>query len=278
MFSIRMDSCTPSDMALRQRTAALLPPASHALLHEAVCDACERLIVGSRFKCLGCADFDLCSECEALHGHEHPASHPFLRLPVPASAAVIAEVWEGDFCRAIRGCIAEGAEPSPPSPVVCSACGGDTVGPGAAALACMTCAHCAYGPACLRCKAAAQAHAAEASHALVYWRCRPVSPAAPPPPLLWCLDAAPPGDGVASAAPSVSSQLLLLRGVSAVAAPVELEWGGVAVRPMTRDDLEGVMQVSWVNWAAAAVAVLPPSSLLAGGAVELLRDVFPTHL
>ena len=46
--------------------------------HDVICNNCRVVpIVGTRFKCLQCVDFDLCSQCEATH-HKH---HVMLRIP-----------------------------------------------------------------------------------------------------------------------------------------------------------------------------------------------------
>jgi hypothetical protein len=50
--------------------------------HHVRCDGCHMFpIVGPRYTCLTCADYDLCAACEAKH--EHPATHPFLKLRLP---------------------------------------------------------------------------------------------------------------------------------------------------------------------------------------------------
>lgn len=48
-----------------------------------VCDFCERVIVGARYKCCNCVDYDLCEECEAING-VHDLDHVFLKLRKPA--------------------------------------------------------------------------------------------------------------------------------------------------------------------------------------------------
>jgi DNA mismatch repair ATPase MutL len=47
-----------------------------------VCDICNKKnIEGIRYKCMVCADFDLCENCEALYAEEH--KHPFLKMRKP---------------------------------------------------------------------------------------------------------------------------------------------------------------------------------------------------
>ncbi|KAF8288827.1 hypothetical protein DL93DRAFT_1177302 [Clavulina sp. PMI_390] len=64
------------------------------------CDACKRLVVGTRYTCLLCKDFDLCEACSGLrhkdltnaHGKLHHDWHPMIRLPRPT-----VEIWERDI-------------------------------------------------------------------------------------------------------------------------------------------------------------------------------------
>jgi len=47
------------------------------------CDGCEMFpLVGDRYKCATCRDFDLCSACEAKPG-SHPPSHPLVKFKRP---------------------------------------------------------------------------------------------------------------------------------------------------------------------------------------------------
>merc|ERR1711963_1186736 len=45
-----------------------------------VCDGCDGPVVGPRFKCLVCPDYDLCATCEDRGLHAH---HKMIRLPAP---------------------------------------------------------------------------------------------------------------------------------------------------------------------------------------------------
>jgi hypothetical protein len=47
--------------------------------HNATCDTCNKMIVGSRFKCLKCPDFDLCDSCYKDVRTVHP-KHRFVRV------------------------------------------------------------------------------------------------------------------------------------------------------------------------------------------------------
>lgn len=59
--------------------AAPVPPASSNVRHYAICDSCNAPIVGIRYKCSTCPDYDLCEVCEAKTG-VHDPSHLFLKL------------------------------------------------------------------------------------------------------------------------------------------------------------------------------------------------------
>ncbi len=50
-----------------------------------ICDGCEKQgIVGIRYKCTVCPDFDYCEECEKKFGEKH--GHPFLKIRRPEFA------------------------------------------------------------------------------------------------------------------------------------------------------------------------------------------------
>ncbi|XP_006818867.1 next to BRCA1 gene 1 protein-like isoform X2 [Saccoglossus kowalevskii] len=51
-----------------------------------ICDHCGQTIVGIRYKCGNCADFDLCEQCEAIEGI-HNDTHVLLKMRRPAIGA-----------------------------------------------------------------------------------------------------------------------------------------------------------------------------------------------
>uniref|UniRef100_X2A592 ZZ-type domain-containing protein n=1 Tax=Capitella teleta TaxID=283909 RepID=X2A592_CAPTE len=52
-----------------------------------ICDICENTIIGPRYKCGNCADFDLCEECERHAEMHHNPSHVFLKIRRPVALA-----------------------------------------------------------------------------------------------------------------------------------------------------------------------------------------------
>jgi hypothetical protein len=75
----------------RAKQSDLLQASSSRTRHAALCDECHAAIVGARYKCANCADFDLCEQCEARNadGRLHDRTHVFLKLtmPLPARSA-----------------------------------------------------------------------------------------------------------------------------------------------------------------------------------------------
>ncbi|KAJ5114630.1 Zinc finger ZZ-type [Penicillium alfredii] len=47
--------------------------------HAAVCDGCDKRIMGTRHKCLSCPDWDYCAEC-IVNAHEHHPHHRFVPI------------------------------------------------------------------------------------------------------------------------------------------------------------------------------------------------------
>jgi len=58
-----------------------------SFVHRATCDSCNKNIVGIRYKCSVCPDYDLCSVCEELNTQKetHPQNHYFLKINKPIS-------------------------------------------------------------------------------------------------------------------------------------------------------------------------------------------------
>lgn len=60
--------------------------------HPATCDICSEVIVGVRWKCLNCPDWDCCSACSKLVPNVHP-DHSFVKLHKPTDYVVNA-AWD----------------------------------------------------------------------------------------------------------------------------------------------------------------------------------------
>jgi len=59
-----------------------MPKKTEAVHHRVICDGCNASpIVGPRFKCTVCHDFDLCAKCE--QSGQHDPSHPLVKMVVP---------------------------------------------------------------------------------------------------------------------------------------------------------------------------------------------------
>lgn len=71
-----------SSAALSTSTSA--PQLSRVLHPNVICDGCDKSIFGYRYKCLECADFDLCMECEPKLQHHHL----MVRIAEPSDAEI----------------------------------------------------------------------------------------------------------------------------------------------------------------------------------------------
>ncbi|KAL1894114.1 hypothetical protein Cpir12675_003802 [Ceratocystis pirilliformis] len=59
----------------------------HHNRHHALCDGCDKAILGTRYKCLDCPDWDYCSSCSSTISITHKG-HRFVRLYEPMSTLV----------------------------------------------------------------------------------------------------------------------------------------------------------------------------------------------
>ncbi|KAG2160021.1 uncharacterized protein EDB93DRAFT_1324500 [Suillus bovinus] len=63
-------------------SAATSASTSETIRHCAACNMCDSPIVGDRFKCVNCPDFDTCADCFKITGEQHP-HHGFVRVSKP---------------------------------------------------------------------------------------------------------------------------------------------------------------------------------------------------
>jgi len=55
---------------------------SEGLVHQVTCNCCAAPIVGLRYKCVVCLEYDLCEKCESTE-NPHPIDHPLIKIRVP---------------------------------------------------------------------------------------------------------------------------------------------------------------------------------------------------
>ncbi|KAK6015107.1 zinc finger, ZZ type [Ostertagia ostertagi] len=55
-------------------------PSDGALHKDVLCDVCDAVVIGTRYRCLLCVDYDLCERCEKTGVHAH---HGMIRIVDP---------------------------------------------------------------------------------------------------------------------------------------------------------------------------------------------------
>jgi peptidoglycan hydrolase-like protein with peptidoglycan-binding domain len=93
-------ACGPFDFGFEckspcQEPSKEVPADAHGNVR---CDGCNAFpIVGARYNCTVCPDFDLCAKCEA--SSVHPAEHPLLKFRQPVNAQVVHHGITCDGCQ-----------------------------------------------------------------------------------------------------------------------------------------------------------------------------------
>jgi len=64
-------------------TARVMIAQQPSVVHQASCDACSKQIVGTRYKCGNCSNYDLCAKCEENKELVHDRTHVFLKTTAP---------------------------------------------------------------------------------------------------------------------------------------------------------------------------------------------------
>ncbi|KAG1749735.1 uncharacterized protein EDB91DRAFT_1109400 [Suillus paluster] len=106
-------------------TTSVIDPVHHC----AACNMCDSPIVGDRFKCVNCPDFDTCADCFKITGEQHP-NHGFVRVSKTndlmmrnAVTNMVAHYATCDSCRkTIRGVRYKCMHPSCPDFDLCQDC------------------------------------------------------------------------------------------------------------------------------------------------------------
>ena len=130
-FGISLDASFPDIIAQVRASplvASLIPPPIGddnesdedgevaPVVHNATCDGCHMRIVGLRFKCAACPDFDFCEKCFAGKGQSHPTNHMFVKIAEAAHPRCGAHCQRGvapGFCKPAQAAPAAPAEPVP---------------------------------------------------------------------------------------------------------------------------------------------------------------------
>eukprot|EP00463_Aulacantha_scolymantha_P003382 TRINITY_DN4240_c0_g1_i1.p1 TRINITY_DN4240_c0_g1~~TRINITY_DN4240_c0_g1_i1.p1 ORF type:complete len:249 (-),score=32.24 TRINITY_DN4240_c0_g1_i1:152-898(-) len=80
-FSCQFDRETNTDASQSQSQSQSNEQTVHINVS---CDGCNMFpVIGTRFKCTVCPDYDLCSECESSDVPVHPEDHPMLQYKKP---------------------------------------------------------------------------------------------------------------------------------------------------------------------------------------------------
>lgn len=122
------------DTSTNSRNATADSPPTFAatpetIRHCAACNMCDSPIVGDRFKCVNCPDFDTCANCFKITGEQHPY-HGFVRVSKPSDLMMRNAVTNAaahyatcDSCRkTIRGVRYKCMHPSCPDFDLCQNC------------------------------------------------------------------------------------------------------------------------------------------------------------
>jgi len=90
-FQIRSLKDLTQSAIERELSPSSTSAATEEALHNAQCDVCRERIRGTRWRCKGCPDYDLCNKCYALEPRPHP-QHTFARVEKRKKAAAVCVV------------------------------------------------------------------------------------------------------------------------------------------------------------------------------------------
>ncbi|KAH8377104.1 hypothetical protein KR093_003466 [Drosophila rubida] len=88
---LQISSAGEEKVEAKQASATTADDPTNFIIHDGVqCDACGTLpMIGFRYKCVQCPNFDLCQNCEAAHKHPE---HLMVRMPTNNGPSVI-DAW-----------------------------------------------------------------------------------------------------------------------------------------------------------------------------------------
>ncbi|BGP23505.1 zinc finger, ZZ-type protein [Rhodotorula toruloides] len=78
----------PAQEPFVERPHQLAPHEQQHVHPHVFCDRCMRTVVGPRFKCTSCSNYDLCTDCIDSRFAFHPSLHAFSEIARPGDAAV----------------------------------------------------------------------------------------------------------------------------------------------------------------------------------------------
>lgn len=73
--------------------------------HQAICDGCNVMIAGNRYKCMECHDYDLCDACEkkSVESMNHRKEHQMLKIKSPERPKIAAKEIYAFGCPGMNG-------------------------------------------------------------------------------------------------------------------------------------------------------------------------------
>lgn len=94
----RFQPVSSDSSAINPRILSLCE-AGRGFVHAAICDGCDKPVLGVRHKCLSCPDWDYCSNCALRAPETHPG-HRFAALfeQIPDPCTPLGEVHFGIYC------------------------------------------------------------------------------------------------------------------------------------------------------------------------------------
>lgn len=97
-FTQPLSASTPAPVPSTPAPSNVNTDETRKVVHDnVVCDGCNGPVVGTRYKCSVCPDYDLCETCE-LKGGVHDSTHPLLKITTPLNPSSRAGSRGGRTC------------------------------------------------------------------------------------------------------------------------------------------------------------------------------------